>query len=66
LVAGKNAIKKFMTTWSNKIISYNKKLGFSGTLPKGIRIMNPYQTDIVAFMTTFTTIKKPGKSGLFL
>jgi hypothetical protein len=28
--------------WSDKIIDYNQQLGFSGKLPKGISIMNPY------------------------
>jgi Domain of unknown function (DUF4918) len=31
-----------MMTWTDKIIAYNKKLSFSGKLPKGISIMNPY------------------------
>ncbi|HSF45689.1 MAG TPA: uracil-DNA glycosylase family protein [Chitinophagaceae bacterium] len=29
-------------TWSDKIIAYNKELHFSGKLPKGVSIMNPY------------------------
>jgi hypothetical protein len=32
-----------MSTLANKIIQFNKNLAFNGTLPDGIRIMNPFQ-----------------------
>ena len=30
-------------TFADKIISFNKKVDFKGTLPRGIRIMNPFK-----------------------
>lgn len=32
-------------TFADKIIDFNKNLDFTGTLPEGIRIMNPYRED---------------------
>jgi hypothetical protein len=32
-----------MKTFADKIISFNKKVDFKGTLPKGISIMNPFK-----------------------
>jgi hypothetical protein len=32
-----------MTTFADKVIRFNKELSFKGKLPKGIRIMNPFQ-----------------------
>jgi hypothetical protein len=34
-----------MKTFADKIITYNKLLDFSGSLPQGIRIMNPFKED---------------------
>ncbi|HEY4155061.1 MAG TPA: uracil-DNA glycosylase family protein [Puia sp.] len=32
-----------MTSFSGKVISFNRQLNFSGKLPEGIRIMNPFR-----------------------
>ncbi len=32
-----------MSTFANKVIQFNKQLSFKGKLPRGIRIMNPFQ-----------------------
>lgn len=34
-----------MTTFADKIIAFNKQLHFTGRLPEGIRIMNPFEED---------------------
>ncbi len=34
-----------MKTFAEKVIHFNKTLSFSGTLPEGIRIMNPFKED---------------------
>lgn len=34
-----------MKTFAEKVISFNKQLSFNGTLPGGIRIMNPFKED---------------------
>ncbi|WP_428657763.1 uracil-DNA glycosylase family protein [Runella sp.] len=34
-----------MRTFADKVITFNQQLHFSGTLPKGIRIMNPFRED---------------------
>ncbi len=47
-----------MTTWSNKIITYNRELGFSGTLPKGISIMNPYAESAEAWKASEVFYRK--------
>ncbi len=44
-----------MKTMADKIIHFNTHLAFKGTLPPGIRIMNPFreQPGVVDIMTTF-------------
>jgi len=32
-----------MKTFADKIISFNKNITFNGTLPEGVRIMNPFK-----------------------
>jgi hypothetical protein len=34
-----------MKTFAEKVIAFNKQLSFNGTLPEGIRIMNPFRED---------------------
>jgi hypothetical protein len=34
-----------MKTFAEKVIAFNKQLSFSGSLPEGIRIMNPFRED---------------------
>lgn len=34
-----------MKTFAEKVILFNKQLAFNGTLPEGIRIMNPFKED---------------------
>ena len=34
-----------MKTFADKIIAFNKKLNYNGSLPAGIRIMNPFKED---------------------
>ncbi len=36
-------------TFAEKVIAFNRKLGFQETLPPGIRIMNPYAENPLAF-----------------
>lgn len=43
-----------MKTFADKVIDLNKTLEFKGTLPSGIRIMNPYkEEDTLALSTCF-------------
>lgn len=44
-----------MKTFADKIIAFNESLEFNGTLPKGIRIMNPFKEnkDILPISSTF-------------
>jgi hypothetical protein len=34
-----------MRTFAEKVIAFNKQLSFTGSLPEGIRIMNPFRED---------------------
>lgn len=34
-----------MKSFADKVIAFNRKLNFTGSLPAGIRMMNPYQED---------------------
>lgn len=34
-----------MKTFAERVIQFNKQLAFTGTLPEGIRIMNPFRED---------------------
>lgn len=34
-----------MSTFADRIIDFNRKLGFRGTLPEGIGIMNPFRSE---------------------
>jgi hypothetical protein len=42
-------------TFADKVIEFNKRLDFRGTLPKGIRIMNPFQgnEEIITISSAF-------------
>ncbi len=44
--------------WSDKIIAYNKQLQFSGKLPRGISIMNPYAERAEAWKASEAFYKK--------
>jgi hypothetical protein len=35
-----------MQSFAGKIIAFNRQLNFSGKLPAGIRIMNPFQENV--------------------
>jgi hypothetical protein len=47
-----------MIPWSEKIIAYNKQLQFSGKLPRGINIMNPYAESAEAWKVSEAFYKK--------
>jgi len=47
-----------MKTFSEKIISFNKNLSFTGSLPKGMRIMNPFRENKQALEISSTFYKK--------
>jgi Domain of unknown function (DUF4918) len=47
-----------MIPWSDRIIAYNKELHFSGKLPRGISIMNPYAESAEAWKTSEAFYKK--------
>lgn len=47
-----------MKTFADKIISFNKKITFEGTLPKNIRIMNPFKENKEALATSAKFYKK--------
>lgn len=47
-----------MKTFADKVISFNKHLDFSGTLPPNIKIMNPFKNNGVAISTTTEFYKK--------
>ena len=44
-----------MKTFADKVIAFNQSLVFKGILPKGIRIMNPFQerADVLAISSAF-------------
>lgn len=44
-----------MATFADKIIAFNQDLAFHGTLPEGIRVMNPYREDerVLALSSAF-------------
>lgn len=44
-----------MDTFADKIIAYNKAVGYNGDLPEGIRVMNPFREDenILPLSSTF-------------
>lgn len=37
--------REIMKTFAEKVIAFNKQLSFTGALPEGIRIMNPFKED---------------------
>jgi len=47
-------------TFADKILAFNRKLGYTGKLPKGIGIMNPFQGEQVISITRniIMTIKR--------
>jgi hypothetical protein len=47
-----------MKTFADKVISFNKQLDFSGTLPRNIKIMNPFKNSGAAISTTIEFYKK--------
>lgn len=47
-----------MSVWSDKIIAYNRNLHFTGKLPKGISIMNPYAESAEAWKASEVFYKK--------
>ena len=46
------------TTFANKVIAFNQSLFFSGTLPAGIRIMNPFKENRYALEVSSAFYKK--------
>ncbi|MBL7814530.1 MAG: DUF4918 family protein [Saprospiraceae bacterium] len=44
-----------MTTFADKIIAFNERVAFTGSLPEGIRIMNPFKEnpDILTISSAF-------------
>ena len=47
-----------MPTFADKIIAFNQSLSFTGALPDGIRIMNPFQENPVVLDISSTFYKK--------
>jgi hypothetical protein len=47
-----------MSTFAERIISFNESLEFTGTLPEGIRIMNPFKESPVALQSSSTFYRK--------
>jgi hypothetical protein len=47
-----------MKTFADKIISFNKDINFKGTLPEGIRIMNPFKENKEAMFISTEFYKK--------
>lgn len=47
-----------MKTFADKVIAFNKQLAFTGTLPKGISIMNPFREDKEAVRISSAFYKK--------
>lgn len=47
-----------MKTFADKIIEFNKKISFSGTLPGGISIMNPFRENDQALLISSQFYKK--------
>jgi hypothetical protein len=47
-----------MKTFADKVIQFNKTLQFTGTLPPGIRIMNPFREDPAVQQVAATFYKK--------
>lgn len=47
-----------MRSFADRIIAFNKKLVFNGTLPQGIRMMNPFRHDAIAAATATAFYKK--------
>jgi hypothetical protein len=47
-----------MTTFADKIISFNKKIVFEGSLPKNISIMNPFKENKEALLISTKFYKK--------
>ena len=45
-------------TFADKVIAFNKNLAFSGTLPDGIRIMNPFREDALILPISSSFYKK--------
>jgi hypothetical protein len=41
-----------MKTLAGKIISFTRSLDFKGTLPRGVKIMNPYKEPIIKQITS--------------
>lgn len=47
-----------MKTFAEKIISFNKKVAFNGTLPKGVSVMNPFKENPEALKISSAFYKK--------
>lgn len=47
-----------MSTFAERIIAFNKGLEFTGTLPNGIRIMNPFKESPVALASSSAFYRK--------
>lgn len=47
-----------MKTFADKVIAFNKSVNFTGVLPAGIRIMNPFKEDKAILPLTATFYKK--------
>lgn len=47
-----------MNTFADRIIAFNKALSFSGTLPAGIRIMNPFKESETALTSSSIFYRK--------
>lgn len=47
-----------MTTFADKIIEYNNQLEYTGSLPEGISIMNPYKENKVALAASTEFYRK--------
>ncbi len=47
-----------MNTFADKIIDFNKSLDFKGTLPSGIRIMNPFKENKIILPVSSAFYKK--------
>ncbi|SHG60506.1 uracil-DNA glycosylase family protein [Pedobacter caeni] len=47
-----------MSTFADRIIAFNKSLEFTGSLPEGIRIMNPFKESPVALASSSAFYRK--------
>lgn len=47
-----------MKTFADQVIAFNEKLDFSGRLPEGLRIMNPFKEDVQIPLVSATFYRK--------